>query len=87
MKNLAKFLLLIFIVSNCISCSDEEEVIEEYSSDYNELIESGIEEWECGTYNGNVLYTGPRGGCYYKNSNGNKTYVDRSECKCSSYGV
>lgn len=23
---------------------------------------------------------GPRGGCYYINSNGNKTYVDRSMC-------
>jgi hypothetical protein len=28
-----------------------------------------------------VYYTGPRGGCYYINSNGNKTYVDRSLCK------
>ena len=27
------------------------------------------------------VYTrGPRGGCYYINSNGNKTYVDRSLC-------
>lgn len=25
-------------------------------------------------------YLGPRGGCYYINSNGNKTYVDRSLC-------
>lgn len=25
-------------------------------------------------------YRGPRGGCYYINSNGNKTYVDRSLC-------
>ncbi|MCE7069063.1 hypothetical protein LZG74_02035 [Dyadobacter sp. CY327] len=25
--------------------------------------------------------TGPRGGCYYINSNGNKTYVDRSLCQ------
>lgn len=24
--------------------------------------------------------TGPRGGCYYINRNGNKTYVDRSFC-------
>lgn len=23
---------------------------------------------------------GPRGGCYYINANGNKTYVDRSIC-------
>lgn len=26
-------------------------------------------------------YTGPRGGCYYINRNGNKTYVDRSVCR------
>lgn len=25
--------------------------------------------------------TGPRGGCYYINGNGNKTYVDRSLCR------
>ncbi len=25
-------------------------------------------------------YRGPRGGCYYINSNGNKSYVDRSLC-------
>lgn len=31
--------------------------------------------------------TGPRGGCYYINGNGNKTYVDRSLCGSSySYG-
>lgn len=40
------------------------------------------EEILCGTYNGEQLYKGPRDGCYYKNSNGNKTYVDRSECDC-----
>lgn len=36
----------------------------------------------CGQYNGRSLNIGPRGGCYYINSNGNKTYVDRSYCKC-----
>lgn len=30
--------------------------------------------------NGRVYIRGPRGGCYYINSNGNKTYVDRSLC-------
>ena len=25
-------------------------------------------EWECGTHNGNTLYTGPQGGCYYYNN-------------------
>jgi len=39
-------------------------------------------EWKCGVHNGKQLWTGPKGGCYYKNSNGNKTYVDRSECNC-----
>ena len=29
---------------------------------------------------GRVYHTGPRGGCYYYNSSGNKQYVDRSYC-------
>lgn len=29
-----------------------------------------------GEYNGHKVYTGPRGGTYYINSNGNKTYID-----------
>lgn len=37
---------------------------------------------KCGMYNGKQLYRGPQGGCYYINSNGNKTYVDRGYCKC-----
>lgn len=37
---------------------------------------------KCGTYNGRQLFRGPKDGCYYINSNGNKTYVDRSYCKC-----
>lgn len=36
----------------------------------------------CGTHAGKALYKGPEGGCYYINSGGNKTYVDRSECNC-----
>ena len=28
------------------------------------------------------LYVGPRDGCYYYNSNGNKSYVDRTLCQC-----
>lgn len=32
------------------------------------------------SYNGHSLHVGPKGGCYYINSSGNKTYVDRSEC-------
>lgn len=37
---------------------------------------------KCGFYKGKQLYIGPKGGCYYINSNGNKTYVDRSNCNC-----
>ena len=29
-----------------------------------------------GQYNGKKVYTGPRGGRYYINKNGNKTYID-----------
>ena len=36
----------------------------------------------CGRYKDKQLYKGPKGGCYYINKNNNKTYVDRSECKC-----
>jgi hypothetical protein len=28
------------------------------------------------------LELGPQGGCFYENDNGNKTYVDRSDCAC-----
>lgn len=37
---------------------------------------------KCGLYKGKQLYRGPKGGCYYINSNGNKTYVDREYCNC-----
>ncbi|MFH0761446.1 MAG: hypothetical protein V2A67_08080 [Bacteroidota bacterium] len=30
-----------------------------------------------GTYNGKTIYTGPRGGKYYINKNGNKTYIKK----------
>ena len=36
----------------------------------------------CGWYNGKPTYEGPNGGCYYINSNGNKTYVDHQYCPC-----
>ena len=32
------------------------------------------------TYNGHTLHVGEEGGCYYYNSSGNKTYVDRENC-------
>lgn len=65
------YLGVIFLFLNFYSCSTEVENNEEELS-----------EWKCGTHNGKQLWTGPRGGCYYYNSNGNKTYVERSECDC-----
>ena len=71
MKKLTIIFILLIGLSTFISCdSNEEEYIETRT------------EWECGTHNGNTLFTGPEGGCYYYNSNDNKTYVDRSECSC-----
>jgi hypothetical protein len=33
-------------------------------------------------YKSHPLTKGSKGGCYYINKNGNKTYVDRSYCNC-----
>ncbi len=52
------------------------------SSDEDMLNTKAESEWKCGVHNGKQLYTGPQGGCYYYNSNGNKTYVERKECAC-----
>ena len=37
---------------------------------------------KCREYNGKPLFIGKSGGCYYINSNGNKTYVERELCNC-----
>lgn len=68
MKKLFLTSFLLLCLSATIACD---------SSDDN--VSSEI---ECGTHNGNTLYLGPQGGCYYYNSNDNKIYVDRSECDC-----
>lgn len=65
-KKMTKIILLFLFVSSFTACDSQEE----------------FSESKCGTHNGKTLYTGPQGGCYYYNSNGNKTYVDRSECNC-----
>lgn len=43
---------------------------------------SGGSTKSCGSHNGKTLYKGSEGGCYYYNTSGKKTYVDRSECNC-----
>lgn len=67
-------LLLAFLFNNSCSSSD--------SAPVEEDIDYSVPDWKCGFYNEHQLWTGPRGGCYYINSNGNKTYVDRSKCRC-----
>jgi hypothetical protein len=69
-----KFLLLFVLTAAIFACSDDdsEDTTFTYSSTTT----------DCGSHNGKPLHRGSEGGCYYYNSNGNKTYVDRSECKC-----
>jgi len=67
-------LIVLFFLATLISCA-KSETAEDPSS-------SSASDKKCGTYNGKQLYLGAQGGCYYYNSNGNKTYVDRSECRC-----
>ena len=66
-------IMFIFCITCFTSCDSDDE---------NNVINNNQEEIECGTHNGNTLFLGPQGGCYYYNSSGNKTYVDRSECAC-----
>ncbi len=68
MKKIILILAIIVGSALTISCSEKDE--------------ETLSEWKCGTYNGNQLWTGPRGGCYYYNTNSNRTYVDRCECNC-----
>ncbi|MFN8348737.1 MAG: DNA/RNA non-specific endonuclease [Spirosomataceae bacterium] len=37
---------------------------------------------KCGVHNGNTLYIGKSGGCYYLTASGKKTYVERELCQC-----
>ena len=73
MRKLVFILVIMVGLFNVISCA-----VEDTSSSNSETTSSS----NCGYHNGNQLFIGPQGGCYYINSNGNKTYVDRSECNC-----
>ncbi len=74
MKKYLKLFLLLSIPLLTMGNSCETETYSPSDSEYSTT--------PCGYHNGHRLYKGPRGGCYYINSNGNKTYVDRSECNC-----
>lgn len=68
-------ILLCFLLLACLSCSKSSDTTVDNT-------ETPANSSPCGTHNGKQLYKGSRGGCYYINSNGNKTYVDRNECNC-----
>ena len=57
-----------------------------YSIVSSTLYSCNAEADDCGTRTvsgvARSLNRGPDGGCYYVNSNGNKSYVDRSDCSC-----
>lgn len=57
--------------------------IDFYSNIHNKRKKKYVNKWGCGTHNGNTLYRGSRGGCYYLNSKNNKIYVDRNKCNCN----
>lgn len=66
MKKYFFILLISFVLSSCDSSSDA-------SASCGTKIVSGQT---------HQLYKGSQGGCYYINSAGNKSYVDRSDCNC-----
>lgn len=72
-------ILVVAIVVLFANCTKSDETVDVSSDDAT----SSQSDYKCGTYNDHQLWTGPRGGCYYINSNDNKTYVDRSYCRCN----
>jgi len=67
-----RFYYILFLSVSILACSKQGEV----GSDTETYT-------PCGTYKSDqTLYQGSKGGCFYYNGNGNKTYVERSACKC-----
>jgi hypothetical protein len=74
-----KKIFIPLLLSLCLACSKDEGTSKKGKHN-GRTLEKG--ERVCGQYNGKTLYTGPRGGCYYYQDDGEKTYVDRSNCSC-----
>ena len=87
MKKRLFIMISLFIIPSC-SSDDSKDTTGNFSPETsggatasgNGTIGSGAS--GCGFRNGKALHLGEQGGCYYINSNGKKTYVDRSYCKC-----
>ena len=76
-----KKIFILLLLCLCLACSKDEGTTKKKGTNKKErTLEKG--ERVCGQYNGKTLYTGPRGGCYYYQDDGEKTYVDRSNCSC-----
>ena len=75
-----KKIFTILILCLSLACSKDGGSNKENKQTKERILEKG--EKVCGQYNGKTLYTGPRGGCYYYQDDGEKTYVDRSNCSC-----
>lgn len=72
--NMRKVTLALLLLALSLGCQKDESTSN---------LSGGSSNSACGTYkSGQKLYKGPEGGCYYINSNGNKTYVEREACKC-----
>lgn len=80
MKKLSKIFICILLLFSVSTIACEKEEVDSKTSTNTSNTSSG--DTPCGYHNGKQLYKGPQGGCYYINSNGNKTYVNRSECNC-----
>lgn len=78
-----KKLILLIAIPFIFACSKDDgssSNTDKYNSENGSNI-SGSDKI-CGNYKGNTLYKGVSGGCYYINKNKNKTYIDKSNCKC-----
>ncbi len=74
--------LLVILISLTLACGKSSDTDTDTDTTPPGSNNGGGGSTGCGTYNGKTLYKGTDGGCYYYNSNGNKTYVDRSKCHC-----
>lgn len=82
MKKLLTLLTIAIYSVALITCSKDDDKSNNANAKGGGKNNNSEQEWVCGEYHGKTLYTGPRGGCYYKQSDGEKTYVDRKYCKC-----
>jgi hypothetical protein len=83
MKKLLTILAFTIIAVTFLTCSKDNN--DDSYKEWKKKSQSE-QEWLCGNYNGYTLYTGPRGGCYYKKLNKDLKeeiiYVDKKYCKC-----